>query len=227
MDSELKWTIRLLRGVLGGVVAVGSKYIAQDHYWVRVLIDTREYDQIPGLIYFYSVLLFVLCLIGGVFAVASEENKKMKLLAIAVSAPALITTWLGGARADASAFTNGSRAALISQALADDGTRPNNSAFWQGFLLPLGYGKDDSRYRVVVGSFTNRTEAALLAEKIKKENPSLTVFVGEPQPSNPYSPVIVGGYLPYPEASKLKESISGLSSVKDVKDIYLSPYKYR
>ena len=227
MDGELKWTIRLLWGVLGGIVAVGSKYIAQDHYWVRVLVDTRQYDKIPGLLYFYGGLLLVLCLIGGVFAVASEENKKMKLLAIAVSAPALITTWLGGARADVSVLSNGVQASLISQALADDGTRANNSAFWQGFLLPLGYGKDDSRYRVVVGSFTNRTEAALLAEKINKENPNLGAFVGERQPSNPYSPVIVGGYLPYPEASKLKESISGLNAVKDVKDIYLSPYKYR
>src|ERR1700682_797179 len=101
MDKVSTWQARALWGVLGGAVAVFSKYLGQDHYWVRVMIDTREYAQIPGLIFFYVVLLVFLCFLGGVFAVASDETKKLKLLAIAVSAPALITTWLGGTKADA------------------------------------------------------------------------------------------------------------------------------
>jgi hypothetical protein len=219
---ELHWLIRALWGVLGGSVAVGSKYIAQDHYWVRVAIDSHEYGKIPGIVFFYAGLLVVLCAMGAVFAAATDENNKMKLLAIAVSAPALVTTWLGGARADHISLNW-----IVPSAYAQEMNQQppkSKSEFWEGFLLPLGYGKDDSRYRVVAGSFKNKTDAALLLEKIKKEAPALKVYVGEKQPDNEFYPVVVSDYLPYPEAKKIKEKIENLDSVSGV---YLSPYKWR
>lgn len=224
---------RVLWGIAGAIVAVGSKYVAQDHYWVRVWMDTREYDKMPGLIVFYAILLIVLGGIGAIFAVASRETHPMKLLAIAVSAPAIVTTWLGGTKPAAAVQPNMPRAHLeyilpVSSAYAaDESILPavkSSGGFWEGFRTPLGFGKDESRYRVIVGSYKNRTDAAQTVERIKKEDSTLNAFVGERQPNNEFYPVVVGGYLPYPQASELKARVESLSSVKDA---YLSPYQWR
>ena len=73
-------------GIVGGVVAVATKFLGQDIYWLRVLSDTRAADQIHGMTVFYIGLAIVLCFLGGAFAIASRENHEMKLLAIAISA---------------------------------------------------------------------------------------------------------------------------------------------
>ena len=207
-------------GAIGGSIAVGSKYIAQDHNFARAMIDTHSYNQIPGLIFFYAVLLVVLCITGAAVAVASGENNKLKLLAIAVSAPAIITTWLGGARADIK--PRPTQVAFVSSAFAADTSATQPSGFWQGFLLPLGFGKDDSRYQVIAGSFSNKTDAAQAVARFQKQFPDQTVFVGEPQPGNPYYSVTVGGYVPYSEA---KQTLEAVRVTKP--DAYLSTYKWR
>jgi hypothetical protein len=134
--------------VLGGLVAVGSKFLAQDWYWVRVYLDTRAYDKLPGLSVCYILLLIVLCTIGAVFAAASGENHRMKLLAIAVAAPAIITTWLGGVSAPpgVGAVVHAWENLFVTSAYAQNAPTPSGvSPFWQGFLTPFGYGKDEQR----------------------------------------------------------------------------------
>jgi hypothetical protein len=151
-----------------GAVAVGSKFIAQDHYWLRVFIDTRAYDRIPGMVVSYIVLLIVLGLLGAVFAVASKENQEMKLLAIAVSAPALITTWLGGTKPpETPTLTRAPFEWLspISPALAADKSISVSTGFWDGFKIPFGVGKDEARYYVIAGPLKTKMRHLRLAQK--------------------------------------------------------------
>jgi hypothetical protein len=220
---------RALWGIVGGVIAVGSKYLAQDHYWLRVFLDTREYDHIYGLAVSYLVMLVILCLIGAALTIASGENKRMNLLAIAVAAPAIVTTWLGGDRADT--FTSRKKISEwttpVTVAQAADTERFNwgsSSGFWEGFKIPFGIGKDKQRYRVIAGSYKNPVEAARKAEQITRMAPELEAFVGERQPNNEYYPVVIDGYQLYPDASALKDRVNKLLSIDDA---YLSPYPFR
>jgi hypothetical protein len=183
---------------------------------------------IPGLAVFYVGLLIVLCLIGAILAVASEENQKMKLLAIAVSAPAIITTWLGGAKADTSTTAKVITGWVIpitsasAQGTSNQFGSDSNSGFWSGFKIPFGIGKDEQRYRVIAGSFQNTADAERKVEEIKQLG--VKAFVGNPMPGNPYFPVVVSDYLPYPEAAKIKDQVNKLLSINDA---YLSPYPFR
>jgi hypothetical protein len=217
-------------GVIGGIVAVTTKFVGQDIYWLRVLSDTRAADQVHGMIVFYIVLAVVLGFLGIVFAIASRENTEMKLLAIAISAPALVTTYMGGAKAEIPAVSNKAVSEYISpistaQAADSDsaGSKVSSSGFWNGFLLPLGYGKDEQRYRVVVGSFKDETAAAKKAEQINKIDPTLKASVGDKRIFNDFYPVVVGDYAAYPQARALKEKVS---EKLDTDDVYLTPYKF-
>lgn len=162
-----------------------------------------------------------LMFLGALVAWASYENHRLKLLAIAVAGPALITTWAGGATAATKFSLN-----MIDSAYAADAAVTTNQDVSVGNAIKLffGIGKDDDRFRVVVGSYKDRTEAALVVERIKKEDPALVVFVGERQPNNQFYPVIVGDYVSYPEATKLKDRVQSLNAVSGA---YLSPYRYR
>ena len=163
---------RLHRGNWGsssaGLIAVVSKFIAQDLYFVRISIDTRQFEQLYGMVASYALLTIGLCFLGVVLAIASRENSEMKLLAIAVSAPALITTWLGGATPDTSAATKRVAEIVLPIASAEaaeaNSTKSQaSSGFWEGFKIPFGIGKDEQRYRVVVGSFKDPAAAAAKA----------------------------------------------------------------
>src|SRR5260370_37548431 len=124
----------------------------------------------------------VLCFWGGEFAKASRENHEMKLLAIAISAPALVTTYMGGGKAEIPTLRATSEyisPISSAQAAENSDSNPTSSAFWNGFLLPLGYGKDEQRYRVIVGSFKDEVAAAKKAEQINKIDPALKASVGD------------------------------------------------
>jgi hypothetical protein len=218
---ELTWRVRGLWGALGGIVAVGSKFLAQNFYWVRVFMDTHAYDRLPGLTVSYISLLVVLCVIGGVFAVASEENHKMKLLAIAVAAPAIITTWLGGSGPPGLVRALQGWNLFFTPALAQqDWEGSGLSPFWKGFWTPFGYGKDEQRYRVIAGSFQSRADAEQKVAEIKKLGIP-NAFVGNPMPGNAYFPVVVSEYLPFTVAVKIKTQVNKLL---DIDDAYLSPF---
>jgi hypothetical protein len=152
----------------------------------------------------------------------------MKLLWIGIAGPALVTTWLGGATASGINQPDGKHSwlpSLTTSAWAEDASaQGKDDSFWRGAKIVFGVGKDESRYRVIVGSYKSKAEATSMLEKAKKVAPDLNVFIGEPQPNNEYFPVVASGYLPYPAAKKIKDDVSEALSVKDV---YLSPYQYR
>jgi hypothetical protein len=54
------------------------------------------------------------------------------------------------------------------------------------------FGLDFANYRVVVGSFKNRSDAIALANKINDKDRSFGAFVDEKAPCNEFYPVIVG-----------------------------------
>jgi hypothetical protein len=157
----------------------------------------------------------------------------MKLLWLGVAAPALITTWLGGQYAGD--LTNQSThqdpvthqekhnwiPSLITNAYAADGPTVQTNGFWRGAAIVVGIGKDQSRYRVVVGSYPNRVQATEMLEKIHKAVPDVNVFTADPKPNNDFYGVIVGDPLPFPDAEKLRDEISDKLNVKDA---YLSRY---
>jgi len=90
-------------------------------------------------------------------------------------------------------------------------------------LLPLGYGKDEQRYRVIVGSFKDEIAAAKKAEQINKIDPALKASVGDKRMFNDYYPVVIGDYRAYPEARALKDKVSEKLNTDDV---YLAPYRF-
>jgi SPOR domain len=220
-------------GIFGALSAVGLKFLTQDLYWFLIAYNTRDSGTRIGIAITYFVSIIILSFVGAGFAKASRENVPIKLIAIAVAAPAMFTNASGGAKATFSSFFGvvTELVSPVSTAYAADGNAqwnaPTESSILNGVKIFFGVGKDQSRYRVVVGSFTNPEKAAPLVEKIKKEAPNLDVFVGQPQPNNPYYPVVIGGYLDYPNPVKLKDQVSQLDALKGINDIYLSPYPYR
>lgn len=222
MEDDLSGIGRGLVGCLGGLAAVISKYLGQDHaYYLRLLDLGNQQIKIDNLWLGYKIMSPSLVFLGALMAWASYENHRVKLLAIAVAAPALITTWAGGA-------TSATKFAFdfVSPALAADASVEvgEKVSVGNGLKLFFGIGKDEERYHVVAGSYKNKTDAALVAEKIIKKDPTLPVFVGERRPNNEFYPVIVGGYSSYSDAAKIKDKIKDLNLTPEP---YLTPYRFQ
>ena len=86
---------RILIGVLGGLAATITKFLGQD--FERVFTDAGvNLINATNALYGYTFLSLVLAFLGGLCAWAVSERHRVKLLAIAVAAPAIITTYTGG-----------------------------------------------------------------------------------------------------------------------------------
>lgn len=207
-------------GAIGGVAAVATKYLGQDHAYFLRLLDLEQYIKINNLWLGYYIMTPLLMFLGAVVAWAVDENNRLKLLAIAVAAPALITTWAGGA-------TSSSKFAFELIGIAHAQPSPTNNvsvSVGESLKLWFGIGRDDQKYRVVAGSFKSPEEASILASKINAESPGLNAYVGQRAPGNPYYAVVVSGYLPYSEAKIVQEKVMKLNAVPDA---YLSPFAGR
>lgn len=161
--------------------------------------------------------------LGSVVSFFEDEDSRRKLFFMGVAAPALFTA------AMPSVFTlverKVSELAPISTAQAAE----NPSCDQRGTLswidgVKLFFGADQPRYRVIVGSFKNPSDAAALVAKVNAEDPSLHAFVGQPAPCNPFYAVVVSPYLPAAEAKRVQDRVLQLDSVTGA---YLSPYPYR
>jgi hypothetical protein len=217
---------RVVWGALGGVIATGSKFIAQDWQWYRIFKATRELDAIDGMISSYILLGAILCGIGAIVAAAFQgERHPFKLLGLGVAAPALVTTWLGGQYpGDLNGTHSGKKSWLpeiTTSAFAADGPIASTSDFWKGAGIVFGIGKDQTRYRVVVGSYPSREQAIAMLERVRKVIPDAPVFTADPKPGNNFYGVVVGPELPFNEAQKLRDE---LSEKLNIKDTYLSRY---
>jgi hypothetical protein len=127
--NEIGTFRRLLWGVAGGLLAVISKYLAQDHDRYILFMETAQTAKLWGMGASYLILLVGLCVMGGIIAAATPESSRLKLLAIAVSAPAMVTTWTGGGGAKQVA----TYLSPVSVAYAQETKQATSSEFWEGF----------------------------------------------------------------------------------------------
>lgn len=210
---------RVTIGVLGGLAALLSKFLAQDYVYVVSNFTKLTDDQITSYVIGYSFLTPILLFLGGLVAGLSDETRKYKLLALGIAAPAIITTWAGGEK-----MGGISQAALtpVGSAYAqyvgppEKEQQENKSVLGEvkdGIAIFFGFGREIKKYWVVVGSFKERTEAQKLADRINSESADLNAFVG--LRGKEYWPVIVGQLSPRHEALRIKEMALKLRSVTE------------
>ena len=212
---------KIVLGALGGLAAVLTKFLGQDYANIVEHAANLTADQVLSYKIGYLILTPILMFLGALVAWASDERKRFKLIAIAVAAPALITTWAGGTKSQHLASFE-----LIAPAYAQPvrtAVEPGDKGAWDkiqsGVGIFFGYGRDPQRYWVIVGSYRERDAAQKYAEALNHERPDLRAWVGKRLPDNEYYPVIVGDYSLLSEANALKEK--ALAS-RLVKGAYLS-----
>jgi hypothetical protein len=87
---------RILIGMLGGVAALCTKFLAHDYSVIATYIIEHRNTDAANLGIGYIILGPILVFLGGLLAwVAAGETSRMKILAIGIAAPALITTAAG------------------------------------------------------------------------------------------------------------------------------------
>jgi hypothetical protein len=225
-------TEKIFIGVLGGFAAVLVKFLGQDYTNVVLNASNLDPDQLLSYKIGYGLLTPILMFLGGFIAWISEETKRMKLAALAIAAPAIITTWSGGVKPDitsasmdllvSSAYAQLSESATSSRVLIKPEVEPEKPVIEKikdGVGIFFGYGKQPKRYWVIVGSYKDRDAAQQFADKINTENNTLNAWVGVRVPPNEYYPVIVGNYMLFSEANALKDRALATESINDA---YLS-----
>lgn len=91
---------RLIIGALGGLSSVLVKFLGQDYDNLVAHAANLTDDQILSYKIGYGILTPILMFLGAFIAWVSDENKRIKLVALAIAAPAMITTWSGGSKAE-------------------------------------------------------------------------------------------------------------------------------
>lgn len=203
---------KAMLGALGGLCAVLVKFLGQDYANVVAHAGNLTADQILAYKIGYGVLTPILMFLGGFVAWISEERKRIKIVALAVAAPAMITTWSGGH----SAWSDSQRVAAVqpapgfiqsayadTPAPAQNGIQPDDpdtlsasdlyTRLRNGIAIFFGHGNAPSTYSVIVGSFQDKTAAEQYADQINQQDASLHAWVGRKIPPNTYYPVVVGG----------------------------------
>lgn len=221
---------KAILGGLGGLSAVLVKFLGQDYATVVASFANLTVDQRLSYAIGYGILTPILIFLGGFIAWVSDERKRIKIVALAIAAPAMVTTWSGGQK-NASAMVG----LIVSNAYAGP-SEPVRQEFKavdpdalteKGALGHLrdgvgtffGFEKQTTKYWVIVGSYADRNAAQQLADRINRDDASLNAWVGVKVPPNEYYPVIVGGYSTLSEARELQRR--ALAS-KAIKDAYLS-----
>jgi len=182
-------------GAAGGFAAVAVKFLGQDFDLVVESFPAWSETKKQSLLIGYMMLTPILMFLGALIAWASEEIKRLKLLAIAIAAPAMITTWSGGERpVNGFAVTS----FWVSTAVADE----------------IDF-EHDTGYKVLkdMGSFKDRGEAEEFAHSINDEDASLAAFVGLRIPPNQHYPVFVGNLSHLEGAIELKQQVVSIEAV--------------
>ena len=234
---------RVCVGALGGFSALLAKYLGQDHSYVNQLLAASDGGvpaELTALMYGYVIMGIILVVLGGIVGFATSERSRMKLLAMGVAAPAMITTFAGGSHPAENGAAGGIETGVLElivpgsvayadEHLASDAVREPSSlieqkqaqpSVVQGLKLFFGYGKELPRYRVIVGSFADVGNAHRLAEEINKQDPELRAYVAAQQPESGFYRVAVGDYLMIEEARAVQQRAEALSVVDES---WLSP----
>jgi hypothetical protein len=256
-DELLRLHARVAIGIIGGLCAVLLKIYAQDKVviggWLLRLWRSEISEQDMQSLIGYAVIAALVMFLGGLVGFFVEERNRLKMLALGMSAPAMLTTFTGGigptaiepkdARPPIEAPVDGPAGFLfdgfgfISSAYAAErGATVHVAQLTEGINVFLGRGpsraeaiaQETERYWVIVGSERDPTQANAVAEKINEQAPDLEAFVGERKPGNSYYPIIVGGeggFLPLTDALELREQALGAGIAPP--DSYLSAYPDR
>ena len=219
-------------GALGGFSAVLVKFLGQDY--ANVVSNAANFtpEQLLSYEIGYGILTPILMFLGAFVAWISEEEKRIKIVALAIAAPAMVTTWSGGTKTDISLvsmdlFISSAYAVEMSSETGytksvefDKKTEQDTlGKIKEGIGVFFGYDKQPKKYWVIVGSFKGRGDAQQYADTINEENNDLNAWVGFKVPPNEYYPVIVGQYSLLSEARVLREKALETNTVKDA---YLS-----
>lgn len=221
---------KLFIGAVGGLSATLVKFLGQDYATVVANVANLTADQVLEYKIAYGILTPILMFLGAVVAWVSEEEKRMKLIAVAIAAPALITTWSGGVKSDivasmnleviSSAYAEETVQSQQQEVITDEITeKPISERIKNSIGVFFGYGKEPARYWVIVGSYENKEDAKKHTERINLENSDFNAWIGVKVPPNKYYPVIVGGYNFLSEAKALKERAVALDAITEA---YLS-----
>lgn len=191
---------RIFIGALGGLAAVCVKFLGQDYYMVVTQAANLSDQQVTSYIVGYSILTPILAFLGGLVAWVTDEKNKLKLLAIGVAAPAMITTWAGDSQPYQSADTLD---LFISSAYADPDTPTQDaSPVVDGIRMFFGIGKEIERYMVIAARFDNKSDARQKANQINQQHSDMQAIVG--QTINNQYPVVLDSYLTLSQAKALK-----------------------
>lgn len=223
---------KVILGALGGLSAVLVKFLGQDYANVVDHASNLTADQLLAYKVGYGLLTPILMFLGAFIAWLSEEQKRIKVVALAIAAPAMITTWSGGHKTGSSIAFNDF---LVPSAYAQSTNSVNKKIdpanpdavtekdAWQqiqkGVGTFFGYGKEPQKYWVIVGSYKDKDAAQQFADRINAEDKTLNAWVGLRLPGNDFYPVIVGDYAFLSEAKELKRK--ALTS-KLIRDAYYS-----
>jgi hypothetical protein len=152
---------RVIVGGLGGLAAVLVKYISQDHAAVVQFISTHTKAGLPlstilDIVGGYFILAPIVIVLGAMIGWVSSETQRLKLFALGVSAPALLTTLSSG---------NGVKLALLepSSAYADDVSARVGALF----------ASTDRPYAIYVGSYSSQANIDRIVSTINEQTKSL------------------------------------------------------
>ncbi len=220
---------KAILGALGGFSAVLVKFLGQDYANIVAHASNLTADQLLAYTIGYGLLTPILMFLGAFIAWISEEQKRIKIVALAVAAPAIITTWSGGQKVESafafnslldthSAYAQPLNPAKKGMKVQNPDTITKNST-WQrvqdGIGVFFGYGKQPLKYWVIVGSYKDKEAAQQFAETINAEDSTLNAWIGLKTPGNDYYPVIVGDYSFLSEAKELKQKALATRSIKE------------
>jgi hypothetical protein len=229
---------KIIIGVFAGLAAVSVKILKQDLDYITVWYYSNDpgiHAKYEALLLSYYILVPILVFLGGLVCWAVDETNRLKLLALGVAAPAMITTFAGGPKSDINQAGNEKAGWYeminpVTSAFAQS-SQPNSqqcpqSSLAEGAKLFFGVGQNvaSDKYWVVVGSHKNQAQAESQAAEINKQDPSMKAFVGKRAPCNEYYPVIVGDYLPRVDAEAIRKKAMKLNAVEDS---YLSAFPSR
>jgi hypothetical protein len=214
---------RWLAGACGGLAAAIAQIVGQNlGPKLADYVSHSETQNAMTLIDTAFFGIFVLMVLGSLVSFFEEEENRRKLFWMGVAAPALFTAAMPSVFG---MIDRNASVAFISPAYAQNEPSCDpraNLSFLDG--VKLFFGANEPRYRVIVGSFKDPSDAAQLAAKVNAEDPTVHAFVGNPAPCNPYYAVVASPFLPAGAAKRAQDRVLQLNSVSGA---FLSPYPYR
>ncbi|MEQ8335235.1 SPOR domain-containing protein [Nisaea sp.] len=235
-ENVISTPMRIAIGAMSGIIAAIVKFYGaefNDLFGRHALPNAGL--LINTVLISYLFLAIILATIGSFCAfLNSDETSKVKLVAIAMSAPAVFNSYYSGGFENSNTqknvesgyieFNNEKNLSLIDifsikYAIADTGqikdyskrNRIDDLASGFSYILRIG----ERKCWIVVGSLKKYDDAVRFSEKIQEKDPKLGSFVGIK--SNGFYPVLIGGFLPETEAKYLLSRASKIPLISNQK----------